>query len=240
MSRDPLDDELSHRRVAQGENRLPPALAVVVAGAVYALLPESLTVLPRLVIPAVEAVLLVALLISNPTRMVRQTRWSRAASTLLTVIIIGANLVALGLLVASLSNSGTSGGGLLVAAMQVWATNVIGFALLFWELDRGGPVCRREARRTDLPPADWRFSQDENDDAVVEVAVGASKSSGWVPVFVDYFYLSLTNSSAFSPTDTMPLTSRAKILMGIEATAALMTSLLIIARAIGSLGGGGS
>jgi len=116
---------------------------------------------------------------------------------------------------------------------------VIGFALLYWELDRGGPVTRREERRDKLPPADWRFSQDENDDTVTEVAVSSSKTSGWIPVFLDYLYLSLTNSSAFSPTDTMPLTNRAKALMGIEATAALLTSLLLIARAVGSLGGGG-
>jgi hypothetical protein len=96
------------------------------------------------------------------------------------------------------------------------------------------PVARRKVRRGELPPADWRFSQDENDDAVVEVAVSASAKSGWIPTFVDYLYVSLTNSSAFSPTDTMPLTSRAKILMGLEATAALMTSLLVIARAVGT------
>jgi hypothetical protein len=59
---------------------------------------------------------------------------------------------------------------------------------------------------------------------VVEVSVGSSEQSGWVPIFVDYLYLSLTNSSAFSPTDTMPLTSRAKALMGLQATAALLTS----------------
>jgi len=90
-----------------------------------------------------------------------------------------------------------------------------------------------------MPPADWRFSQDENDDAVVEVAATASTRSGWIPTYIDYLYLSLTNSSAFSPTDTMPLTSRAKALMGIEATAALLTSLLVVARAVGALAGGG-
>jgi hypothetical protein len=234
-----LDDEIKDRRVGQGENRLPPAIAVVVAGVVYALLPDSLLFAPRLVIPAAELLLLVAVLAVNPTRMIRQTRWSRIASAVLTALIITTNLVALGMLVASLSKSSTPGGSLLVAAMQVWLTNVIGFALLYWELDRGGPVTRREARRDELPPADWRFSQDENDDTIVEVAVGSSKISGWIPIFIDYLYLSLTNSSAFSPTDTMPLTNRAKILMGVEATAALLTSLLVIARAVGSLGGGG-
>lgn len=67
--------------------------------------------------------------------------------------------------------------------------------------------------------------------------MGSSERSGWVPVFVDYLYMSITNSSAFSPTDTMPLSSRAKLLMASQATAALAVSLLIVARAVGSLGG---
>jgi hypothetical protein len=120
--------------------------------------------------------------------------------------------------------------------MQVWVTNVIGFALLYWELDRGGPVARRRKRREDIPAADWRFSQDENHDAVSEVSRGSSKTSGWVPIFVDYLYVSVTNSSAFSPTDTMPLTSRAKVLMAVQASAALLTSLLLVARAVSALG----
>ncbi len=234
-----LDEEISHRRIAHGENRLPPAVAVVVAGVVYALLPNSVLFAPRLVIPVLELALLIALLVANPRRMVRQTRWSRTASVALVGVVITTNLVALGLLVHSLAAVKTSGTGLLLAGMQVWLTNVIGFGLLFWELDRGGPVTRREARRDELPPADWRFSQDEDDDAVLEVAATSSGKSGWIPIFLDYLYMSVTNSSAFSPTDTMPLSNRAKILMAIEATAALLTSLLIIARAVGSLGGGG-
>ena len=232
---DPLDEELVHRRVGQGENLIPPAASVVVAIGVYALLPESILFVPRFVIPGLECALLIALLATTRSRVTRESRWSRAASATLAAVVIGANLASLGLLVKELTHN-PRGGDLLLAAMQVWLTNVIGFGLLFWELDRGGPVVRRTARRDEMPPADWRFSQDENDDAVTEVAVGASAKSGWIPIFVDYLYLSLTNSSAFSPTDTMPLTNRAKVLMGIEATAALMTSLLVIARAVGTLG----
>lgn len=233
------EDELSQRRVAKGENRLPPALAVVAAIIVYALLPDSVLFTPRFVIPGLEVLLLVALVATNPRRMTRESRWSRWASAGLAGIVIVTNLAALGLLIETLSRHSTGGPPLLIAAMQVWVTNVIGFALLYWELDRGGPVARRRLRRKDLAAADWRFSQDENDDAITEVAAGSSKSSGWIPIFLDYLYLSLTNSSAFSPTDTMPLTNRAKILMGLQATAALLTSLLVIARAVGSLGGGG-
>lgn len=233
--RDPLDRELAHRRAGQGENRLVPTAAVLVAIVAYALLPDKLLFAPRYVIGGIELALLVALIATNPRRLVRRTRVSRAASAALAAIVIATNLVALGMLVGSLTRQDTSGGSLLLGAMQVWLTNVIGFALLYWELDRGGPVARRRTRRDELPPADWRFSQDENGDNVTEVAATSSERSGWVPTYVDYLYLSLTNSSAFSPTDTMPLSTRAKALMGLEATAALLTTLLVIARAVGSL-----
>ena len=235
---DPLDQDLAHRRTAKGENRLPPAVAVVVAAVAYALLPEQLLFAPRLAIPIIEAALLVALVASNPRRLVRRTRWSRAVAVALAAIVIATNLVALGMLVASLFATDTGGASLLLGAIQVWLTNVIGFGLLYWELDRGGPVARRELRRDELPPADWRFSQDENADAVVEVAASSSERAGWIPTLIDYLYLSTTNSSAFSPTDTMPLSTRAKALMAVQATAALFITLLIVARAVGSLTSG--
>ena len=237
MSSEDLDLELSRRRVAAGENRIPPAGAVVVALVVYGLLPSSLQFAGRLVIPGVEVLLLIALVAANPRRITRQTSWSRTASIGLALIVIATNFISLGLLISELSSQGASGQNLLLGAMQLWVTNVIGFALLYWELDRGGPVARRSMRRDELPDADWRFSQDENDDAVVEVSRTSSESSGWVPIFVDYLYMSVTNSSAFSPTDTMPLTTRAKVLMGLQATAALLISLLLVAKAVGSLGG---
>jgi hypothetical protein len=237
VSSEDLDRELSRRRVAGGENRLPPLCAVAVALVVYAFLPDSVLFTGRLVIPVVEALLMGVLVATNPRRMTRETRWSRYASIALAGIVIVTNLVSLGLLIAALSNKDASAGNLLLAAMQVWVTNVIGFGLLFWEIDRGGPVARHQRRRDRLPDADWRFSQDENDDAVAEVSRTSSETSGWIPTFVDYLYVSITNSSAFSPTDTMPLTSRAKVLMAIEASAALLTSLLVVARAVGSLGG---
>lgn len=231
-----VDGEISGRRSAAGENRLPPAIAVVVAIVVYALLPSSLLFTNRLITPLVELLLLVALLITNPRRMTRETRWSRWASIALASVVILTNLGSLGLLVSNLTGDDASGSSLLVGAMQIWVTNVIGFGLLFWELDRGGPVARRREERSKMPSADWRFSQDENDDAVIEVSRTSSESGGWIPNFVDYLYVSLTNSSAFSPTDTMPLTSRAKMLMGLQATAALLVSLVVVSFAVGSLG----
>jgi hypothetical protein len=228
----------SPRRDGQGEHRLPPVLAIVVAGTLYGLLPDSVLFGPRLLIPALEAVLLLAVLSTNPRRLARETRLSRYASLALTAVILLTNLTAEGLLVHHLVTAGkNSGTELLVAALQVWATNVIAFGLLYWELDRGGPVARARSPRDQLVLADFRFSQDENGDTVVEVADGSSEKSDWVPTLVDYLYVSTTNSSAFSPTDTMPLSHRAKSLMAVQATAALIITLLVIARAVSALGG---
>lgn len=223
-------------RDRSGENRLPPAVAVVVAIVAYALLPSSLLLTGRLATPIVEALLLIALIATNPRRMSRETRWSRGASVALSAVMILTNLASLGMLVAAITGSKPDGARLLVAAVQIWGTNVIGFALMYWEMDRGGPVSRARRKRADLPLADWRFTQDEDEDTVLEVKRGSSPVSGWMPTFIDYLYLSLTNSSAFSPTDTMPLSPRAKILMGIQACAALFTSLVLVAFAVSSLG----
>jgi hypothetical protein len=229
----PVASQVKARR---GEARLPSALVVVVAIALYALLPEQLILGPRLVIPALEAVLLIALVIVNPRRMTRDNPWERAAALTLVGLIALTNAVALGLLLRQLVTTGNSKAvELLIAAGQVWLTNVIVYGLAFWQLDRGGPVARTHLPRTDLAPADFRFPQDEDHDTVVEVRAGSSKVSDWVPAVVDYLYVSLSNSSAFSPTDTMPLTTRAKILMAIESTSALVISVLVIAKGVGGL-----
>jgi hypothetical protein len=224
------------RRGKTGEARLPPAIALAIAIALYSLLPGSLLIGPRLLVPGLEVALLIAVIASNPRRLTHETRLSRVTSIALSLCVVLTNLVALGLLVHDLVDKKVNGGGtLLLAALQVWATNVIAFGLIYWQLDRGGPVSRTQLDRNDLPLADFRFSHDEDADNVAEVAAGSSIKSDWIPTLVDYLYVSTTNSSAFSPTDTMPLTSRAKVLMGTQATAALLTSLLIIARAVSSL-----
>jgi hypothetical protein len=220
----------------RGEARLPAVVAVLFAIALYALLPEPLLVLPRYVIPALGVLLLIALTVVNPRRLTRETRLSRIASLALVGLIGLANTVALVLLLrALLASQVLDGRSLLLAALQVWLTNIVVFGLAFWELDRGGPVTRTQKPREQFPKADFRFSQDENADNVSEVAAGSSKQSGWVPALHDYLYVSLTNSTAFSPTDTMPLTGRAKLLMGVESTSALVVSVLVISRGVGIL-----
>jgi hypothetical protein len=225
-----------NRHAGAGEARLPPTLAILVAAALYASLPNELVVGPRFVIPVLEGILLIALVATDPRRITRQTRLSRTISLALISVIVLTNLLALGQLVHDLVSAQVKGGGaLLLAALQVWATNVIAFALIYWELDRGGPASRVKRPRAELPLADFRFSHDEDRDTVIEVSAGSSEKSDWMPTFIDYLYVSTTNSSAFSPTDTMPLSSRMKMLMAVQATAALITSLLVIARAVSAL-----
>ena len=113
---------------------------------------------------------------------------------------------------------------------------MIAFALVYWEMDRGGPVSRRHTPRSALPRADFRFPQDEDHDAVEEVAARSSVRTGWVPGFFDYVYFSASNSMAFSPTDAMPLSTRAKALMVAESSGAFIVLALVIARAVSLLG----
>ncbi len=225
---------LRHDR--RGEARLPAVVAVLVASGLYTVLPSRLTVGPRYVLPVLELLLLIPLVVTNPFRMTKQTRVSRTLSLVLVGLIAAANTAVLVLLVGRLvDGKAPNGKQLLLAALQVWLTNVIAYGLAYWELDRGGPVMRTQRDRDKLPPADFRFSQDENDDAITEVARGSSQRSDWVPVLLDYLYVSVTNSTAFSPTDTMPLTSRAKLLMAAESVSALILSILVIARAVSAL-----
>ena len=220
-----------------GEPRLPAAVGVAVAIVLYSALPSSLQVGPRFVIPGLELLLFIPLVLANPRRMSRENRMLRRLSIGLTILIALSNTTALVLLIRSLVlREATAGGQLLAAAGQVWLTNVLVFALAYWELDRGGPVARFRVARPGLPDADFRFPQDEDHDAITEVANRSSAKSGWAPGFIDYLYVSVTNSSAFSPTDTMPLTVRAKALMALESVSALMISVLVVSFAVGLLG----
>ncbi|MGW4877786.1 hypothetical protein ACWEPI_14620 [Streptomyces sp. NPDC004262] len=237
MPRAREDARLRHpRHQRRGEARLPGVAATLTAIALYLFLPQQLLVAPRFVLPALEFLLLVPLVAVNPRRLTRQTRALRVMSLTLVAVIAASNLLALGTLIHELVSAEVKDGtALLVASLQIWLTNILVFGLAYWELDRGGPVSRTQVPRERLPLADFRFSQDENHDAVQEVSDGSSKSSDWVPTLMDYLYVSVTNSTAFSPTDTMPLSSRAKVLMSVQSVAALLTSLLVIARAVSIL-----
>lgn len=223
---------------APPEHRWPPLIAVVVALVLYALLPSAFSPWVRGMTVLIGVGLLVPLIALNPVRFNRETRWSRRLSIALDVVLLVANQIQLVQLVVILATGRSSDGGtVLLAALQVWVTNIIAFALVFWELDRGGPVARSTMSREQMVPADFRFPQDEDDDAVTEVASRSSAKTGWTADFVDYLYFSLSNSMAFSPTDVMPLSHRAKLLMALEAVAGFILLALVIARSVNILAG---
>jgi hypothetical protein len=226
-------------RTGPPEHRWPAVGGLLLALALYAFLPNELVGSLRFLVVGVGIVLLVPLIVVNPHRLTRQSRWSRILSIVLPLVLVLANQVALVLLVFKLVSGRHDAPGLLLAALQVWVANVIGFALLYWEIDRGGPVVRTSWARTELPAADFRFSQDEDHDAIAEVAAGSAAVLDWTPRFVDYFYSSLSNSMAFSASDSMPLSQRVKLLMGLQAFGGFVILALVIARSVGILGTGG-
>ncbi len=223
-------------RSARPEHRWPAVIATVVALVAYAFLPSVVPAIERYAVVGICVLMVVALVIYNPHHLTRESVWSRRAEIALAIFILVANQIAFGETIFRLLNKHGNGSELLLASLQVWITNVIAFALVFWVLDRGGPVARAMVPRPKLALADFRFPQDEDHDAVDEVARGSSKTADWVPNYIDYFYFSLSNSMAFSPTDTMPLTHRAKLLMSLESFAGFALLALVIARAVSLIG----
>lgn len=137
------------------------------------------------------------------------------------------NVLGVAVLVTSLvshSSVNITGRQLLLSGGVVWLANTIAFGLAFWELDSGGPVARALATARSKP--DFQFPQDENKELARD---------GWAPLLLDYFYVSLTNAMAFSPTDAMPLTRQAKLVMAAESTLSAITILLVAARAVNIL-----
>jgi uncharacterized membrane protein len=176
---------------------------------------------------AVPYLCLAATLVLGLKRLVRHDHRREIIIGLL-ALVWSFNVVGVVILVASLiAHSAThiTGAQLLASGGAVWFTNAIAFGLAFWELDCGGPVAR--ALSTDPRKPDFQFPQDENPQLARD---------GWAPRLWDYFYVSLTNATAFSPTDAMPLTRRAKALMAAESTLSVVTVLLVAARAVNILG----
>ena len=206
------------------ESRWPATLAVVVAIALYLTLPADLQLGPGWVLPALEGAILVPLAVARPLRSAGESGPSRMAAIALIGLANIGNVASLVLLIHHLLiHQPFSGRTLLFSAIQIYLTNVIIFGLWYWELDGGGPV-RRLGAMPGFP--DFLYPQMSNRDKA---------PADWRPRFLDYLYVSLTNATAFSPTDTMPLTRRAKALMGIQSMASLLTVALVAGRAVNIL-----
>jgi uncharacterized membrane protein len=177
-------------------------------------------------IVAVPYLCLAATLLLGLNRLAQHDHRREIVIGLLTLVGVF-NVVGVVILVASLvahSSVRITGVQLLFSGGALWSTNAVAFGLAFWELDCGGPVARALASAARKP--DFQFPQDENPQLARD---------GWAPRLWDYFYTSLTNASAFSPTDAMPLTRPAKTLMAAESVLSLVTVLLVAARAVNIL-----
>ncbi len=210
--------------VSHPESRWPASVAVVASAVLYITLPERFTIGPAWLLPMLEFALLVPLTVAVPMRHARETAAHRTTSVSLVALVSAANVASLILLVNSLLNGvQRAGAELFFAAMQIWLTNVIVFGLWYWELDRGGPSARCRANHRE---PDFLFPQ---------MSTPAAAPTNWGPRFLDYLYLAFTNATAFSPTDTLPLTAWAKVLMAIQSVTSLITVALVAGKAVNVL-----
>ncbi len=212
------------RRLGQHDPFLGAQLVVVAAIALYLALPDRLAIGPIWIVPSVEGALAIALIAATPHPAMRYSVIRRRLAIGLTATVSAVNLISLGLLVHYLLVGGKAGGRrLILAGIVLWITNVLLFGLWYWELDRGGPVARMQ--HAEAVP-DFLFPQMDKRELA---------PPGWRPGLIDYLYTSFTNATAFSPTDTMPLTATAKLLMAVQALASVLITALVVARAVNIL-----
>jgi uncharacterized membrane protein len=202
-----------------------PAQATILAAiGLQLLLPARLTIGPSWLIPALEGALLLGMFMATPRQLEHEHPRRRRVALGLTAFVSAANIFSLSELTHYLlRHSSPNARELIVAGVLIWLTNFLIFALWYWEVDRGGPGKR--AAGHDQPP-DFLFPQ-MSDDRIEPL--------DWRPQFIDYLYVSLTNATAFSPTDTMPLTPTAKSIMGVQSLVSLVTIGLIVSRAVNIL-----
>jgi uncharacterized membrane protein len=212
-------------RPHEGEHRWQMAVAVLLAIVLQIAVPNRLAFHPRWVMPALEGALILFLLAANPGRITRPSAVLRAAGLVMVAAINFANFWSLGLLIHGLvtGHEGQNATGLLLTGAAIWGTNVIAFSFWYWEFDRGGPGRRSHAERHS---PDLLFPQ---------MTTPEYAPPDWQPEYFDYLYTSFTNATAFSPTDTMPLTRWTKLLFLVQSGVSLVTGALVVARAVNIL-----
>jgi uncharacterized membrane protein len=200
-------------------------LAVVVAALLQIVIPDKYSAGPHYIIPAVELVLAAILGFTTP----KEPIFRSLARRVNVFLLIGATTLANAYSLISVANALLKGGrisdgrSLILTALIIYLTNIIIFALWYWEMDGGGPGARQQVKKHEQ---DFMFPQHQNEDF---------KHPDWMPTFVDYLYVSSTNAMAFSPTDTLPMSRRAKMLMLLQATVSIVVVALVAARAVNIL-----
>jgi uncharacterized membrane protein len=203
------------------------AAAVLVAIILQSTAPENGRLVPWWIVPAIELLLLAVAMIRDPGRIDRRGPGSQRATIALAAAMTIATVVGIAVLIVDIldTNLIVTANSILGRGAALWVTNVIAFSFWYWIFDRGGPGER--AAGSAIAPS---FAFPEN--ATPELA-----PDGWQPRYHDYLYLSFTNATAFSPTDTLPIQAWAKMAMLAESVLSLITAIMVIARAINGLPG---
>jgi len=211
------------------ERRWPMALAVLVAILLQVITPHQGRLRFWWLLPVLEVAALIAVIIRDPRRIDRRTRQARRATIALIVLLTIGTIAGLVVLIVDILDEAYAvpAPALLGRGAALWVTNVVVFSLWYWEVDRGGAAER--AAGSNIPPS-FGFPEE----AMPELA-----PTNWIPRYPDYLYLSFTNATAFSPTDTLPVQTWAKMAMLAESVISLIAAILVIARAINVLPGSG-
>lgn len=207
-----------------GELRWPVSLATILVITLQLLLPDRLSLNFQDFILIIEILLVLFIIISNPNRIAQHKSHLWYSGIALNLVMTISNIAGVIKLIDLLVNGKISDPTqLLFSGGSIWISNMVIFSLWYWEIDGGGAGYRFQSEKY---TPDFLFTQMSNPQFA---------KPNWKPVYLDYFYLSLTNSSAFSPTDVLPLSRIAKSLMSIQSLISMLTLLLIVARAVNIL-----
>jgi hypothetical protein len=203
------------------------ALSIIAIVGLHVALPAKYRVNPPWLAPLVLLILLAILIIGDPGRIDRQKPWLRITTGAMIALLTLANLFAAGRLVGAIITVNkvfaSDALALLGTGAMIWITNVVTFALWYWDLDRGGA-----AARAHHPQAEPAF-------VFAEMQHTEYTSAGWMPKFADYLSLSFWTATAFSPTDVSAIKRWAKLMMMTESAVSLVIGVLVIARAVNIL-----
>ena len=199
------------------------ATFIAISVALRIAVPHRESLGPHWLLPGIETGLLVCLILADPAHVVGRRGWLRRVAIVLVLALLAAMLLSTAILIRDLIIGGrvtNEAGSLLASGAVIWLGNVLGFSLVYWLFDSGGPLARYLRER---PYPDFAFSQQLSPELA---------PPNWRPKYVDYLILGLTTSTAFSPTDVMPMSAWAKLTMALQSIVSLTVVGLVIARAV--------